>query len=117
MLTEPKQKIKFESKPFVKPKDIGPRGKVATVTSEPRIVEVKGFNTEKKSPKLFVDVKIGSKNFTYSPNNTSWAHLIKKLGKDEKKWLKKKFDLMLVNQVVDQKLRDVIYVKGAFQKR
>lgn len=78
------------------------------VVSEPRIVDTK-FGA-----KLFVDLEVKKgKVFTWSANNKSRNYLIDKLGNNEKRWLKKRIDLVVVNQMVEGKLKDVIYAKGA----
>lgn len=83
-----------------------------TVVQAPRLVDTKF------GEKLFVDLKIKANLIkTWSANNKSRNFLIDKIGSNEKKFVGKKIDLVVVKQMVEGSLKDVIYAKGAVKEK
>ena len=100
---------------FLNSGDVSKVGGKFICIGEPRDVDTQNFGT-----KLFVDLKPlegqfedGSEAKTWVANKTSRNFLIDSLGSDEAAWLSQPIELEVVQAVVNNAKKEVIYAVGA----
>lgn len=71
------------------------------------------FSKNDDDKKLFMDIDTSDGKFTWVLNPTSSDYLIDTLSDDENTWIGKTIEFDISKQVVEGKVKDVIYAKGA----
>lgn len=71
------------------------------------------FSKNDEDTKLFMDIQTSAGKFTWILNPTSSDYLIDKLTDDENSWVGKTIEFEVEKQMVEGRLIEVIYAKGA----
>ncbi len=110
-MTIQKKNVDFEEFDILSEDDFKNKKLSTEIVRVPKIVKTK-FTDEQP----IIVVKVGINFRTWFANWTSMNKLVDHYGENEEKMLGKKIDLELIEQAINGKMRNVIYLKNSIKK-
>lgn len=107
----------YEEVPYLNADVVKKHSTFTCVEPAPHMVTIKSGPRAGKSVLVITLATSAGKKYAWFSNDRSARFLVEKFGNDENKWIGKKIEIVVKEQVIQGEDREVIYAKGATAKK